>query len=121
MIYCIEPKLYPDKDNYIEELIYKDQNDLEWRIARVRNGFMVRYFGHEYFKENVFSGELKNGRYFKIKNTNCIFFENSEFDTFCDVRDALITGYTDDIWELFEDLFIERFNISSAIIESEII
>ena len=105
----------------LEEISYIDENMQKWRIARVRNGFMVRYFGNEYFKENTFECALPSGEYMRVKNTNCIFFEDANFETFCHVRNVLKNGYTDDIWETFEELFIERFKHDKRFLESEII
>ena len=129
----------------IEELSYKDENNFEWKIARIKNGFMVRYFGEEYFKQKTFECELSNGEWVRVKNTNCIFFQNVDFETFCevrdiikigytddffqnvdfetfcDVRDIIKIGYTDDIWETFEQLFTERFEHDKGMLESEMV
>ena len=119
MIYCIPIENYPDKNQVVEEIIYKDENQLEWRIARVKNGFIVKYFGHQYFKENRFNIETENGKSFQINNTNCIFFNDTTLDGFMHVRNILKKGYTDDIWETFENLFTLRFNLDSGILDSE--
>lgn len=121
MIYCIEIDLYPKEGQYIEEISYLDENNFEWRICRIENGFMVKYFGDDYFRESVFDIELSNGKNFRIKNTNCIFFKDSNFDTFCNVRDILKNGFTDEIWEAFESCFKVRFEINDGFIESEIV
>ncbi len=121
MIYCVNESQYPTKERYIEELKYKDENDFEWRIARIENGFMVRYFGDKYFKENTFECDLSNGEHIRVNNTNCIFFQDSDFETFCDIRYILSNGYTDDIWETFEELFTERFEHDKDMLESEML
>jgi hypothetical protein len=121
MIYCVDAKIYPKEGQFIEELKYKDENDFEWRICRIKNGFMVRYFGDEYFKDNTFSFELSNGKIIRINNTNCIFFNDTNFDTFCEVRTILKNGFTDDIWEVFEDLLRTRFEHDEGFLESEIV
>jgi hypothetical protein len=119
MIYAVSPEIYPKEGQFIEELKYKDENDFEWRIARIENGFMVRYFGDPYFKDSTFECELKNGEWVRVKNTGCIFFQNSDFDTFCEVRNILKLGYTDDIWETFNDLFTERLEHDRGLLASE--
>jgi hypothetical protein len=119
MIYCVPPELYPKQGMFIEEISYKDENDFEWKIARIENGFMVKYFGDSHFMESSFEVEDIEGNYLQVKNTNCIFFSSTDFDTFCEVRDILKSGYTDDIWECFEDLFVERFKTDGSILESE--
>ena len=121
MIYCIPQENYPQKGFFIEELSYNDENNFEWRIARVENGFMVRYFGHEYFKENTFICDISENEMIRIKNTNCIFFQDSSFDTFCQVRDIIKNGCTDDIWNCFESFFTERLRYDKGLLESEII
>ena len=120
MIYCIDEKYYPTREDLrSEELIYKDENYLEWRIARVENGFMVKYFGDEYFKETTFKCKLKNGTTKRVKNTNCIFVKDIYFDTFYLVRDVIKTGFTDDIWDTFKEMFEERFENDLGMLESE--
>lgn len=121
MIYCVPIEIYPEEGMFIEELKYKDENDFEWRIARVENGFMVRFFGDKYFKEETIECWLPNGSCVRIKNTNCIFFKDSDFDTFCEVRNILKNGFTDDIWDVFTELFCERFTHNLEILESELI
>ena len=121
MIYCVPIEQYPKEGMFIEELSYKDENDFEWRIARIENGFMVRYFGNDYFKENTFECHLKSGKLIKVNNTNCIFFNDTDFETFCNVRTVLQNGFTDEIWETFEDLLTERFEHDKGMLESEMI
>ncbi len=112
--------MYPDKEHCIEELTYKDQNDFEWKIARVKNGFMVKFCGDMYFKDTVFVAVLDDGKHVQVKNTNCIFFQNTDVEVFCDVRDVIIGKWTDDIWELITEFFAERLNVINELIESEI-
>jgi len=119
MIYCIPIEKYPKEGQFIEELIYKDENDYEWRICRIESGFIVRYFGEPYFKENTFECELLSGEWIRIKNTNCILFKDSDFETFTEMRNILKNGYTDEIWESIEELFTERFECRRDILESE--
>lgn len=119
MIYCIPSKDYPNKEQFIEELEYKDENDFIWKIARIENGFIIKYFGDEYFKDNTFECELLSGNWISINNTNCIFFKDADFDAFCEMRDILKNGYTDDIWDTLNDFFTERFNQNEDILECE--
>lgn len=121
MIYSVDVSLYPNEGQFIEEIIYKDENEFEWRIARTNNGFMIRYFGDPYFKGNIFRCESPKGELIRIKNTGCIFFKDADFETFCEVRNTLKNGWTDEIWETFEDLFNERIKYDEGLLESEII
>lgn len=120
MIYCIPFENYPNEGQFIEQSRYFDQNGFEWNIARVQNGFMVRFFGDLYFKEKYFICELSMGITITVKNTNCIFFKDGSFETFCEVRNILKEGYTDDIWEAFQEFFKERFECCIDILECEI-
>lgn len=121
MIYCLEPALYPKPHQFIEEISYRDENDFEWKVARISNGFFVRYFGNDYFKESVFVCELLQGETIRIKNTNCIFIQNTDFEVFAEVRNVLKNGYTDDIWETFEEMFTERFEHDKTLLKSELL
>lgn len=108
MIYCINQDSYPKE--FIEELIYKDENGFEWHIRRTENGLFIRYFGEEYFQDKYFDCKLQNGNSMLINNTNCIFIQDCEFETFAEIREVLKNGYTDEIWEVFEEMFAERFD-----------
>ena len=121
MLYCLDPTTaYPKAGQFLEEIKYKDENDFEWRVARVKNGFFVRYYGDAYFKESTFDCETKRGERIRVPNTGCIFFATTDFDTFYHIREIVKSGYTDDIWETFTELFTERFNHSTGLLESEI-
>lgn len=121
MIYSVSIDMYPKKGQYIEELSYTDENSFEWKIARIKNGFMVRYFGEKYFSESRFCIDLKSGESIQVLNTNCIFFQDADFDDFCNMRNILKTGFTDDIWDSIKDLFQARFECDLGLIESEMI
>lgn len=121
MIYCVPPEIYPTSNQSIEEVIYRDENDFEWKISRVQNGFFIRYFGDPHFQDDYFSCDLDSGEHILINNTNCIFIQDSSFETFEEVRNIIKIGYTDDIWEAFEEMFEERFEHDKGILESEIV
>lgn len=121
MIYCLKPETYPNPEQTIEEIIYQDENYFEWRIARVENGFFVKYFGDPYFRDPYFSCNLKGDKHILINNTNCIFINDTQFDTFEEIRNLIKMGYTDDIWEKFEEMFVKRFTDNNELLESEIV
>jgi hypothetical protein len=109
MIYCVEPSICPDApESYIEEITYQDENDFEWRIARVQNGFFVRYWGHPYFMEPSFICQLPTGEEIRLRNTGCLFIQDTSLETFSEIRNMLKTGFTDEVWETFEEMLIER-------------
>jgi len=120
MIYCVEPSIYPDAPElHIEEIMYQDENNFEWRIARVQNGFFVRYFGHSYFMERYFICELPSGKEIRIRNTGCLFIQDTSIETFSEVRNVLKTGFTDDIWETLEEMLTERLTHDPRITVAE--
>jgi len=121
MIYCLPSKMYPTPELTIEENTYRDENGFEWKIARIQNGFFVKYLGEPYFKDKYFSCDLKSGEHILINNTNCIFIQDSEFETFAEIRNVLKNGYTDEIWEIFQEMFEERFEHDKGILESEMV
>ena len=120
MIWCIPESDYPTREDWrSEELKYQDDNSFEWRIARIDNGIMVRYFGDPYFKEKMFCCETDSGKTIKVNNTNCIYVQDTSFETFYLIRDIIQSGCTDDIWEAFEEMFTERFNQDEGMLECE--
>lgn len=121
MIYSLDPAKYPQGDMLIEELIYKDLNELEWRIARTKVGFVVKYCGEPYFKTNNFSCEISDNKIITIKNTGVVVFMNTDFNSFCEIRTVLTTNYTDGIWECFQGLFTVRLHLHPIVMLSELI
>ena len=121
MIYCTPPESYPKPEQLIEEIEYNDENGYQWNIARINNGFFIKYFGEDYFKEKYFSCDLSTGEHILINNTNCIFIEDTDFETFAEMRNIIKIGYTDDIWETLEEMFEERFEHDKGLLECEIV
>ena len=115
-IYFIPKEVYPTKDMLIEEVVYIDLNDFEWRLARVETGFIVKFDGDNYFAEDVF--KVSNQKH-HVVNTRCMFFQDASFDDFCDVRSKLKDNYTDDIWEYFTELLAKRFEEDPQLLVSE--
>jgi len=64
---------------------------------------------------------LKGGEHILINNTNCIFIQDTDFETFAEVRNVIRIGYTDDIWETFQEMFEERFEHDKGLLESELV
>lgn len=120
MIYSFEIKDFPKSGQYTERITYKDENDYDWVIARVENGFFVAYFGHEYFKEKYFSLTIK-GKDTLINNTGCFFIQDTDFETFYDFRNILNTCFTDEIWEGIGILIQDRLEQDSGLLACEIV
>ena len=53
----------------------------------------------------------------KIKD----YFKDTDFEAFCEVRDILKNGWTDEIWETFEELFNERVKHDAGLLEFEFV
>jgi hypothetical protein len=121
MIYCVQEFLYPSSEKSVEELVYNDENGFEWRISRILNGFIIRYFGDPYFRENIFECENSKGECIKVKNTNCIFVQDDDFETFAEFREVILRGCTDEIWGFIRDLLQERFEYDTGLLDSEIV
>ena len=81
MIYSTEIEKFPNAEQYLECHSYQDENDFEWKIARVQNGFFVAYFGDSYFKETYFDLEV-NGKNKLLANSGCFFIQDESFETF---------------------------------------
>ncbi len=119
MIYSTEIEKFPNEGQYLEIHSYQDENDFEWKIARVENGFFVAYFGDAYFKDSSFWLEV-NDKNLTLKNTGCFFIQNTSFDAFYDFRTILKEGWTDDIWESIGELLTERLVNDAGLMECEI-
>lgn len=120
MIYLTSPDIYPTPELFLEEHEYLDENQFPWKIARVENGFFVRYFGDPYFSPSLFCITPPNKSMVRINNTKCIFFQDASFETFYDLREILTKGFTDDIWDCIKEFLEERFTHDEGMIESEI-
>ena len=123
MIYCLDEEYYPSKEESIEVISYFDGNDFEWRISRTEEGFFVKYFGWEYFAPKTFNFYLKTNKiekFLNIKNTNCIFVKDIEFDSFYDfVSTVKQSSDSDTVFELIEEMFKKRFVSGSLLLQSE--
>lgn len=123
MIYSTEIEKFPNEEQYLECHSYQDEDNFEWKIARVQNGFFVAYFGDPYFKDKYFDfdqiGETKER--LLLNNTGCFFIQNTEFETFYEFRTILKEGWTDDIWDSIGEFLAERLNHDSGLMECEIV
>jgi len=120
MIYSTEIEKFPNEGQYLECHSYQDENDFEWKMARVQNGFFVAYFGASYFKENYFSLEV-NGKYKLLANSGCFFIQDEGFETFYEFRTIMKEGWTDDIWDSIGKFLTERLTYDDRLMECEIV
>ena len=119
MIYSTTLDKFPVAGQFSECHEYQDENDFAWKIARVKNGFFVAYFGTVYFKEKYLDVQVV-GKSILINNTGCFFVNDTDFDTFYSFRKMLKEGYTDDIWESIEQLISERLKHDPTLMLCEI-
>ena len=120
MIYSTEIEKFPNSEQYLECHSYQDENNFEWKIARVQNGFFVAYFGDPYFKETYFSLEV-NGKHKLLANSGCFFIQDEDFETFYEFRTILKEGWTDDIWDSIGEFLTERLSHDDGLMECEIV
>lgn len=120
MIYSIEIKFFPAEDAFISCTEYMDANGEPWKIAIVKSGFVIGYFGDPYFKDTHHHVML-NGEEIVIKNTGCFFVNDSCFDVFYEFRDLFLGDFfTDSIWEIIAELISERLSIQPLLVECEV-
>ena len=120
MIYSIDPSKYPQAEMLIEELVYQDLNEAEWRIARSTQGFVVKYCGNPEFKGEDFNCEILPKQFIKIKNTGTVIFFSTDLESFWEMRNVLMGNNTDVIWEIFKALFSKRFQVFPIVWLSEL-
>ena len=120
MIYSTEIEKFPNEEQYLECHSYLDENDFEWKIARVQNGFFVAYFGDPYFKDKYFDLEIK-GKGKLLLNSGCFFVQNEDFDVFYEFRTILKEGCTDDVWDSIGEFLTERLTHDDGLMECEIV
>lgn len=120
MIYSIEIEKFPKKKQCKELISYLDENNEEWKIGIVENGFFVGYFGDPYFKDKYFDLTI-NKEHKLLMNSGCFWVQDLEFDTFYNFREILKNGFTDDIWEIIGELITERLMNDPGLTECEIV
>ncbi len=120
MIYSTEIEEFPSDEQHLECHTYKDENDFDWKIARVQNGFFLAYFGDVYFKDKYFDLEVNN-EHVLLLNSGCFFIQSSEFDVFYEFRTILKEGWTDDIWDSVGEFLAERLSQNDGLMKCEIV
>lgn len=121
MIYSVYNEIAELTTIPIERITYNDQNGFKWEIIREEDGFYIVYNGDKYFMQEIMVIELPDGSFQKVKNHGCFHVKDSDFETFCHVRDILKNGYTDEIWDIIEELLEERFIHDRSLIDSELL
>lgn len=130
MVYCIPKSTITEFS--LEEDVKKPRNkrmvdeysqfvDLDknkWNLYRIENGFIIQYVGDQTQRPNTFTIE-KDGEYFEIKNTYCLFINTIEFEMYYEIRETINKNHTGFVWDYFQELIQDRFLSSNQILESE--
>ena len=130
MVYCI-PKSTITEFN-LDEDVKKPRNkrmvdeysqfiDLDknkWNLFRIENGFIINYVGNQSQRPSTFTIE-KDGEYFELKNTYCLFVNTVEFEMYYEIRETIHKNHTGFIWDYFQELIQDRFLSSNQVLESE--
>ena len=119
MIQCVPHNSYPT-DNIIEQVTIEDLNGFEWEVAQVDNGYFIIFKGDPYFSESNFMCLMPDNSYIRINNTNCLFFNNTDYQNIQNVCKFITEYWTDDIWEVITDLLIQRLITSPVIHDCEL-
>jgi len=104
MIYSLSKEGFPEKEQCHE---YNDQDGVLWKLAVVDNGFILGYFGDDYFAPKYFFINFNLwGR--MINNSKCFFFNSKELDLFINIRTIIQDGSTNQIWQVIQSLIQTR-------------
>lgn len=102
--------------NEYSQFIDLDKN--KWNLFRIENGFIINYVGNQSQRPSTFTIE-KDGEYFEIKNTYCLFINTVDFEMYYEIRETIRKNHTDFIWDYFQELIQDRFLLSNQVLESE--
>lgn len=133
MVYCIPKDTIPamdaefdsktsipkEKRKSVETLEYKDTDGNKWRIMRIVNGFILTYAGNQQHRLNRFPIEHK-GEILELRNTNCIFFNTTDFEVFYELREVIKSSSTENVWEFVRQTIEDRIHVNDTLLESEI-
>ena len=125
MFYSVDISSFPLGNEIINT--YRDQNDLEWKIATVDDGIYIGYFGDEHFKDTYLEVKFLNTNAI-LTNTGCFFIgkkdlkdDDQMFEVFVENRDMIKENYTDDIWEMISQEVSDRISKTGIILDCELI
>jgi hypothetical protein len=122
MVFSLENQLFPvetETQKFVEYIKIVDLNGYSWHIARVLNGFMLTFKGDAFFAPTNFSVEIKEDLHY-IKNKNCFFFQNEDFEVFYDVVNTVKNNETDTVFDFIQGLLRYRLKIDDSLTESEL-
>lgn len=118
MVYCLPTEDCPDDDHIIERAIYKDTDGVEWSLARVDEGVFLSCLGE--VPDSVFEVHPERMKEFMIKNTNCIYFQNTEFELFYNLKELIQKGSTYEMWSAVVAFLEERLSKDPSILDCEL-
>lgn len=106
MIYVIRPIDYKRITSFTYIV---DSNKMNWRYDKIGDDVYVQFLGEGQFVSSILTVKTKYNEALLMTNTKSFYFPKT--NTF--FREQLRTrlqGWTDDIWEWFEELLTDRFN-----------
>ncbi len=118
-VYCLHKNHKPHPQDIYEVLTYIDKDDTKWEMIRFKKGMLISCVGDnipEYF--DIDDIGLKRR---KINNTNNIYFTDTTFELFLQVRDLIPVVSTESFWETIGQLIMCRLHTEDKLIKSEMV
>lgn len=115
MIYAVNIE---QKGENLESVIYKDKSGLSWHVQRTEVGLFVSCLSPKSLIPKNFECKVNKKLVF-IRNTNCIFIEATDLETFCHIRNIIKDGYINQIWDVFTSFFTSRLKMNPIILQTE--
>ena len=116
-IFFLEQEYRPDLP-LIEDVWIEDQNEWRWRMENYGSILVLSFHGDSHFFENLIS-VTTDDKHFMVRNTNRIVFTGVDADDYFELRDLIINGYTDEVWEAIEVKLYQRLNKEPKLLQSE--
>lgn len=105
---------WPVGKQCVEYVRFQDLRGRSWDIGRTEDGLFLRTYGHNakaWF--TCTDNQL-------VRNHNCIFFGDTSFEFFADLRDAIMGMTTFEVYQMLADFFSTRLSHNPRLLESEI-
>lgn len=106
---------WPVGEQCVEYVRLRDLCGNFWDISRTEDGLFLRFHSYPNAKEwfNCIDNQL-------VKNHNCLFFGDTSFEFFADLREAIMGMTTFEVYQMLTDFFSARLLQNSDLLESEV-
>jgi hypothetical protein len=106
---------WPTGEDCLEDVQLCDSSANYWGISRTVQGLYLRFDSYPNAKQwfNTADGQL-------VKNHNCIFFGDTSFEFFADLRDAIMGMTTFEVYQMLTDFFSTRLSQNPVLLDSEV-